>query len=98
MLLCPLSDAAPMQQQGQAECLAQAGEEEMQLGDVSGAPSAGVRRGECPLEVVTPLNHKNCLCLCGQKAAALSILIILQISARVSSDQTLSGDSAGCCY
>lgn len=39
------SDAAPAQQQGQAECLAQASEE-MQLGDIPGTPSTGHEKGE----------------------------------------------------
>lgn len=36
----------PLQWQDQAECLAQVSEEEMQLGDVSGAPNTGDEKGK----------------------------------------------------
>lgn len=36
----------PHQRQGHAECCTQTGEEEMQLGDVSGGPNMGDEKGQ----------------------------------------------------
>jgi len=55
LLSAPPSNAAPTQQQGQAKRLAQADEEEMQWGDVSGVLSTGDEKGGVPTGDSHPL-------------------------------------------